>query len=244
MRVPEEHIPANIAEYREALRKHPTPAEKRFRKYLQLVADMAQFEFEFQVVYHNPDAKKYYIVDFVIPFHKLVIEIDGPTHDKPEQKVNDSERDDAFLRAGYKVLRVKNNQTYNQVVTIKRICESLLNTRHALKVYSLLKKIKNLEEQWRKVEKKFIKDLDGAFDSAITRIFETKTGGQKSHPKPKQKRKGKRVICPGCGFKLYPNERQCPMCWTVRQVGNVSKCKPIKGALDIGETKSKLRKRN
>lgn len=248
LKVPEKCIPAKIAEYRQVLRINPTPAEKRFRKALQLVANMARFDFDFQAVYHNPDAGKYYIVDFAVPFHKLIIEIDGPTHETDGQKSNDAERDSAFVNHGFKVLRIKNNDTKNHVATIKRICESLLKTTHSLKAYSVLKKIKEIERQRHDIESKFKNDLGGAFDSAIQRIFEEKKDKTKLDvkAKPKPKGKPKRVKCSGCGFLLYPNERQCPMCQTIRQVSRkyINKATPIKSAINFDETspKSRLRK--
>jgi rubredoxin len=182
-----------------------------------------------------------------VPFHKLVIEIDGPTHKTDGQKTLDAERDSTFVKAGFRILRVKNSATKDKdnVETVKKICTALLKTRHALKAYSLLKQIKQKEWERKKVERKIKCELDEAFAVSIQRIFEEKNKKRKSQfvqLKVKGKGKGRKVACPGCGFKLYPNERQCPMCQTIRMVGDRSKAKPIKSGID-STPRVKLRKR-
>ena len=231
MKVPEERIPAKIAEYRQALRRNATPAEKRFRKALTLVANMVKVEFEFQSVYHNPDANKYYIVDFVIPFHKLVIEIDGPTHDTDGQKTLDEERDSAFRNHGFKILRIKNIETRNYIKTVKIICESLLKTVHAMKAYSALKRIGTIENERKEYEKRYKAQLDEAVDAALHRVFEGNP--PKSKAKGKTKRIVKKVQCSRCGVKMLPNEQQCPECQEIRKVARkyANKAKPIKSAI-------------
>jgi very-short-patch-repair endonuclease len=50
-----------------------------------------------------------YIVDFLCAEARLIVELDGILHDKPEQQAHDARRD-AFLRAqGFKVLRFSND---------------------------------------------------------------------------------------------------------------------------------------
>ena len=49
-----------------------------------------------------------FIVDFVCFERRLVVEVDGPTHEGAEQQAKDSERD-AWLRGqGFRVLRLPN----------------------------------------------------------------------------------------------------------------------------------------
>jgi very-short-patch-repair endonuclease len=49
-----------------------------------------------------------YIVDFVCFERRLIVEIDGPTHDEIEQQASDRARE-AWLRAhGYRILRLPN----------------------------------------------------------------------------------------------------------------------------------------
>ena len=50
-----------------------------------------------------------YIVDFLCAEAKVIVELDGAPHDKPEQRAHD-ERRDAFLRSqGFRVLRFSND---------------------------------------------------------------------------------------------------------------------------------------
>jgi very-short-patch-repair endonuclease len=50
-----------------------------------------------------------YIVDFLCAEARLIVELDGAPHDKPEQRAHD-ERRDAFLRGqGFRVLRFSND---------------------------------------------------------------------------------------------------------------------------------------
>ncbi|MHB8886280.1 MAG: endonuclease domain-containing protein [Methylovirgula sp.] len=50
-----------------------------------------------------------YVADFVCIAAKLVVELDGPPHDNPEQRAHDFSRD-AWLRAhGWQILRFPND---------------------------------------------------------------------------------------------------------------------------------------
>src|SRR3984957_9276710 len=46
-----------------------------------------------------------FIVDFVCFDRRLVVEVDGPTHEGAEQQAKDSERDAWLLEQGFRVLR-------------------------------------------------------------------------------------------------------------------------------------------
>jgi very-short-patch-repair endonuclease len=50
-----------------------------------------------------------YIVDFVCFESRLVVEVDGPSHDAPEQRLADNERDLWLREAGFRVLRLPND---------------------------------------------------------------------------------------------------------------------------------------
>lgn len=49
-----------------------------------------------------------YILDFVLPTFKVVIEVDGPSHDKPAQKAKDAARTEWLESKGWTVVRCKN----------------------------------------------------------------------------------------------------------------------------------------
>ncbi len=184
LKVSEESIPVRILEFRQELRKKPTLAEKRFLKSLQLVADKINFKYEFQSVYHHQELNKYYIVDFDVPFYRLIIEIDGATHETKEQRRIDIERDQVFVESRFKILRVKNKETKYQDVTIKKICNSLLKTSHALKAYSILKKIEQLEQKYDEIHEQMKAQLDEAFIDAFSQIFVGNPGAEADVPGP------------------------------------------------------------
>jgi very-short-patch-repair endonuclease len=51
-----------------------------------------------------------YIADFVCRAKKLVIEIDGVTHETPEELAHDAARTAFLVREGYRVIRFSNEQ--------------------------------------------------------------------------------------------------------------------------------------
>jgi len=50
-----------------------------------------------------------YIVDFYCPSGRLVLELDGATHDNPEAQQRDAERDRYFQSIGLRVIRVRSS---------------------------------------------------------------------------------------------------------------------------------------
>ncbi|MDB5534947.1 MAG: hypothetical protein JWO28_3262 [Hyphomicrobiales bacterium] len=50
-----------------------------------------------------------YVVDFLCVQHRLIVELDGRPHERPEQKQYDVERDRWLTAQGYKILRVPND---------------------------------------------------------------------------------------------------------------------------------------
>lgn len=54
-----------------------------------------------------------YVVDFYCHQSRLVIETDGEAHDNADQIKNDSERDEFMEKMGLKVLRIKNEDLFN-----------------------------------------------------------------------------------------------------------------------------------
>ena len=89
-----------IAQARE-MRKHPTNAEASLWGELRN-KKLAGYRFRRQ----HPIG--IFIVDFYCPLRKLVIEVDGPIHNK--QKTYDKTREDNLKALGYTVLRFTNQQ--------------------------------------------------------------------------------------------------------------------------------------
>ena len=49
-----------------------------------------------------------YVLDFVCPAARLVVEVDGPVHDTDEAMIQDTFRTDQLEAFGYRVIRVRN----------------------------------------------------------------------------------------------------------------------------------------
>ncbi len=56
-----------------------------------------------------------YVIDFYAPELKLAIEIDGPTHDRPEAKAYDADRQAYIESIGVVVVRFSNARVYNDL---------------------------------------------------------------------------------------------------------------------------------
>ena len=86
--------------HRAQLKKQATPPENCFLRHLASLG----ITYRFQQGFYTPC---YRIVDFYLPDHNLIIEIDGPCHD-PE---NDRRRDARFESVrGIQILRLTNEQ--------------------------------------------------------------------------------------------------------------------------------------
>jgi cyclase len=59
-----------------------------------------------------------YIVDFYCHKVKLVIEVDGLIHDKPEMKDYDQKRERDLNSSGYSILRFSNREIFNDIENV------------------------------------------------------------------------------------------------------------------------------
>ena len=101
------------------LHREMTPAEAKLWKHLR-AHRMGDVHFRNQHAIGN------YIVDFVAPRKKLIIELDGSQH--LEQEEYDEERS-AFLKSkGYRVLRFWNNDVLEDTDSVLRIIWDTLKT--------------------------------------------------------------------------------------------------------------------
>ena len=67
-----------------------------------------------------------FIVDFLAPNERLVIEVDGAYHAEARQKEDDEMRTEMLLKKGYKVIRFSNEEVlYDTDMTITKIKEAL-----------------------------------------------------------------------------------------------------------------------
>jgi len=96
--------PKLVARARE-LRKSMTPAEKRLWLYLR--------QLPCRVLRQHPIGR--YIVDFYVPQHRLVIEVDGDTHSEAAQQRYDAERTRRLEALGLRVLRFTNAEVLGNI---------------------------------------------------------------------------------------------------------------------------------
>ncbi len=97
------------------LRKRSTDTEHYLWKFLRSKR-LADYKFRRQEPIGN------YIVDFVCYEHRLIIECDGGQHLEMEEK--DHERDQWFIKQGYRVLRFWDNDIFQKTEVV---LEMILN---------------------------------------------------------------------------------------------------------------------
>ena len=67
-----------------------------------------------------------YFADFMCREHRLIVEVDGATHSTTEEIAHDRFRQRGLEEAGFRVLRVTNDDVYSN---LDGVCETIL---HAL----------------------------------------------------------------------------------------------------------------
>jgi very-short-patch-repair endonuclease len=98
------------------LRKNQTPAEQKLWRELR-GRNLAGYKF----VRQEPIGP--YFADFVCREYKLIVEVDGATHSTDEELARDANRERGLREAGYRVLRVTNDEVFNN---LDGICETIL----------------------------------------------------------------------------------------------------------------------
>jgi len=105
---------ARLKERAKEMRSHPTEAEAVLREYVR--ANNLGHKFLYQYIIGQ------FIVDFLCPDCKLIIEVDGGYHDEPEQQCDDELRTQMLEELGYHVIRFTNEQVlYDIDNVIKKI---------------------------------------------------------------------------------------------------------------------------
>jgi len=87
------------------MRRIPTPAENRLWEQLRN-RGISAAKFRRQ---HAIDG---FIVDFVCVEYKVIVELDGTIHDEPAQKTYDEARQQQLEERGFRVLRFRNEQVF------------------------------------------------------------------------------------------------------------------------------------
>ena len=96
-----------LFEYAAQLRKHMTAEEKILWEELRHSKISAKFRRQ------HPISR--FIVDYYCHQHKLVIEVDGKIHLKPEIKANDVEREGELKELGLTIIRFTNEEVNYQL---------------------------------------------------------------------------------------------------------------------------------
>ncbi len=65
-----------------------------------------------------------FVVDFCCPKASLVIEVDGPIHDR--QKEEDQAREECLTEMGYRVIRFTNDQVMNNIEKVLSEIDGML----------------------------------------------------------------------------------------------------------------------
>lgn len=66
-----------------------------------------------------------YWADFVCLRRRLIVEVDGPLHDRPEANVHDAKRDAWLTNEGFLVLRFKDAEILSSAYWLGRVREEL-----------------------------------------------------------------------------------------------------------------------
>ena len=113
-----------LKDIRQSLRANPTKAEEILWKFLRRNQLGYKFRRQFSI--------NSVVVDFYSEQLKLVIELDGWTHDFEKTQVKDVRKQKMLEENGYKVVRYTNEQIYGDVGVvvdeIKKICDSMASS--------------------------------------------------------------------------------------------------------------------
>lgn len=107
--------------YANALRKDMTKAEACLWKYVLRARGMRGYQFRRQ----RPILK--YIVDFVCLELKLVIEVDGISHNHEDIFRKDGKRQEALEKNGFRVLRFTDEEVLKQIRGVNETIECVID---------------------------------------------------------------------------------------------------------------------
>ena len=107
-------------EFRADLIKKQTPSEAKFK----IILKELNIKYEFQKIFYTETT--FYIADFYIPEHNIVIEVDGGYHSTLEQKKKDNKRTAKLIEDIEGVYRIKNEVVENIDLAKKIVKEFLV----------------------------------------------------------------------------------------------------------------------
>jgi very-short-patch-repair endonuclease len=107
--MPRHRIPEERHDFAKTLRTEQTELESRLWHELR-AKRLDGWKFKRQVPIEG------YIVDFVCFEGRLIVEMDGPLHRKPEQQAKDAVRDGSLQAQGFRILRFSDEAALGRVV--------------------------------------------------------------------------------------------------------------------------------
>lgn len=96
-----------ITGYAREHRKNPTPAEKKLKELL----------LKWKISFRSQRQFDYFIVDFLFPKKRLVVELDGSSHNNKE--IYDNRRTYYLEKLGLAILRFENSIVFNNPQVIR-----------------------------------------------------------------------------------------------------------------------------
>lgn len=117
------HYNKKLQTFARRLRNKGTKAEACLWKYVLRAGNMRRYSFKRQRPVLN------YIADFFCAELKLIIELDGITHQDEAAVARDKIRDEALEQAGYAVLRFTDDQVLRQIGSVASTIEAWIDDR-------------------------------------------------------------------------------------------------------------------
>lgn len=99
----------NIRQKAEACRARQINAKNPVELRFAGVLNRLHIPFDYQIIFYRPNG--YYVADFVLRYRHFIVEIDGSTGHKDQQR-HDDERDEFFVGQGYRTIRIRSNDVF------------------------------------------------------------------------------------------------------------------------------------
>lgn len=114
-----DHVPKKARDVAYKYRKILLRRATREEKMLKTILLSSGYSFYFQkIIHYGKKNSNFFIVDFMlrdVENKKIVIEVDGSVHSRPEVKVRDLEKDNILGSMGMKVLRFTNYDIHHDI---------------------------------------------------------------------------------------------------------------------------------
>lgn len=122
MKVSNHHYNKALKPFARALRNGSTKSE--IRLWCELLRNKQMLGYQF--LRQRPIDR--FIADFMCKDLRLIIELDGITHQDPEVILKDEEKDKTLSELGYSVLRFTDNEVMRDLPNVQRVIENWILT--------------------------------------------------------------------------------------------------------------------